>query len=281
MATFGINIDIRDMLPPGSALTQSAFPSLATAVWQISEATLAQWQAYARGEPLPDGRTIGIRGGTYLRSIQLRSLNDFNAEVFSELPYADAIEEGTPARDMKRMLGSSWKVRVSKKGKRYLIIPFRHDTPGSVMGNPMPQAVHDWWQDPQREESRITGTYDRTSGAQGSSIETRRQMTVVGWRYKWGSRLDKGTLAGLGVTGAQAKRLSGMVNFREQPHGEGARHSQYITFRVMSEDSKGWQAPAREGFHPAKTVADKLRPVAEKAFHDAIAADFQRLLGGG
>ena len=103
-------------------------------------------------------------------------------------------------------------------------------------------------------------------------------MTVAGWRYKWGSRLDKGTLAGLGITGAQAKRVTGMVNFREQPHGEGARHSQYITFRVMSEDSKGWRAPAREGFHPAKTVADKLRPVAEEAFRKAVELDVRRML---
>ena len=281
MATFGIKIDIKDSLPRGSALTQSAFPNLATAVWKVSEDALAQWQAYARGEPLPDGRTIGVHGGTYLRSIQLRTINDFSAEVFSELPYASSIEEGAPARDMKRLLGSSWKVRVNKKGKRYLIIPFRHDTPNSVMGNPMPQILHEWWQGAMREESRITDTYDRVSGAVGHDIHTRDRVTVAGWRYRWGSRLDKGTLSNLGITGKDAKRLSGMVNFREQPHGEGARHSRCITFRVMSEDSKGWQAPAREGYWPAKTVAEKLRPVAEDAFRKAIAADLRRALGGG
>ena len=276
MSAFSIAIELGEVLPPGSALTKDAFPNLSYAVQRIAMAAMEQWQAYARGEALPDGRSIGIRSGGYLRSIQLRTLNDFAAEVSSELPSATAIEEGMPARDMKRMLGSSWKVRVNKRGRRYLIIPFRHDNPGSVMGNPMPQSVHQWWQQEGRAASRITGTYDRISGAEGHDIRTRQRVTVPGWRYQWGSRLSKKTLQGMGLDDRQVRRMAGMVNFREQ--GGGARHSQFITFRVMSEDSPGWQAPAVAGYWPARTTADTLRPIAEEAFAQAVAADIRAIL---
>lgn len=278
MTQFSIMVDLGEALPAGSSLTKEAFPHLSFAVQRIAEAALARWQGFARGEQMPDGRTIGIRSGTYLRSIQLARVNDFTAEVYSTLPYASAIEEGAPARDMKRILGSSWKVRVNKQGKRYLIIPFRHDTPGSVMGNPMPSAVHEWWQQPGQTASKIISAIERTSGALGSSIVTRKQMTVPGRTYSWGSRLTKGTLQGMGLDDRQVRRLTGMVNFREAPHGEGARHSSYITFRVMSEDSKGWIAPARDGYWPARVTADELRPVAEEAFQKAMAADIQAML---
>ncbi len=278
MTEFRIYVDLGEVLPAGSSLTKEAFPYLSFAVQRIAEGALARWKGFARGEPMPDGRSIGVRSGKYLGSIQLRQVNDFTAEVYSTLPYASSIEEGSPARDMKRMLGSSWKVRVSKKGKRYLIIPFRHDTPGSVQGNAMPQAVHDWWQNPDRAVSKITGDPERTSGALGSSITTRRQMTVPGRTYSWGTRLSKATLQGMGMDAQQVRRMSGMVNFRELPHGDGARHSGYITFRVMSEDSKGWQAPARDGHWPARTTADELRPVAEAAFKAAMERDIRALL---
>lgn len=276
MTEFRIYVDLGDALPAGSSLTKDAFPHLALAVERIAQGALARWQGFARGEPMPDGRSIGIRSGKYLGSIQLRQVNDFTAEVYSTLPYASAIEEGSPARDMKRMLGSSWKVRVNKKGKRYLIIPFRHNTPGSVQGNAMPQAVHDWWKNPGRESSRITGDPERVSGAQGSSITTRQQMTVPGRTYHWGSRLSKVALQGMGMDAHQVRRMAGMVNFREQ--GSGARHSGFITFRIMSEDSPGWQAPARDGMWPARVTANELRPVAEAGFKLAMEKDVRALL---
>lgn len=276
MTEFRIYVDLGSVLPAGTSLTKDAFPHLAFAVQRIAQSALARWQGFARGEPMPDGRSIGIRSGAYLRSIQLHQVNDFTAEVYSTLPYAGSIEHGAPARDMKQMLGSSWKVRVNKQGKRYLIIPFRHDAPGSVMGNPMPQAVHDWWQGPTREASKITGAFERTSGAQGSNIATRKQMTVPGRTYSWGSRLSKTTLQGMGMDAQQVRRLSGMVNFREK--GESARHSSFITFRVMTEDSKGWQAPARDGLWPARATADELRPVAEAAFKRAMEEDVRGML---
>jgi hypothetical protein len=48
----------------------------------------------------------------------------------------------------------------------------------------------------------------------------------------------------------------------------------------MVEGSSGWIAPAKPGRYPAKTTADELRPVAEKAFARAVEDDVRRVLGG-
>jgi hypothetical protein len=154
MSEFRIRVTLSALLPWGSPINAASFPTLAFAVRSIGEAAHRQWVAYASGLPLPDGKVINPRTGEYARSIQLRQTGPFSAEVYTDLPYARGIEEGTPARDMKRMLNSSLKVRVTAKGKRYLIIPFRWNTPNSVLGRAMPQPLHAWWQSSAAAPSR-------------------------------------------------------------------------------------------------------------------------------
>ncbi|CAB4137253.1 hypothetical protein UFOVP326_15 [uncultured Caudovirales phage] len=279
MSEFRISVSLSALIPWGGAVTADMFPHLAHAVRTIAEAAHRQWVAYASGMPLPSGKVISSRTGEYARSIQLRQTGPFSAEVYSALPYARAIEEGTPARDLKRMLNSSFKVRVSAKGKRYLIIPFRWNTPNSVLGRAMPQAVHDWWQAPTLARSAIVGTYRRVSGTGAMSVKTRDPVTVAGWKYRWGSRLTPDVLEALGITGPAAKRMAGMVNFRKPNARGGAAHSKFLTFRVMVEGSSGWVVPAQEGRWPARTVAQQLAPVAEQAFRRAMEEDVKRMMG--
>lgn len=294
-APFRIGVELGHLIADGSPLTAELFPSLAQAVRAVSEAAHGKWQDYASGAPLPSGESINPRSGAYLRSIELRQTGPFSAEVYSDLPYASAIEEGTPQRDMKRILGSSLKVRVvqsgPRRGQRYLIIPFRHFAEGSVAagaGGGMPEAVQNWWRG--KAASEITGQGWRRSGTgavgwragqgegwrsrKGEAVETRSRT------YKWGSRLDKDTLAELGVTGQAAKRMAGMVQFRKPGASGGSSHSQSVTFRVMGEWSQGWLQPARPGLHPARTTAEQIQPDAEKAFAEAVARDLRRHLGG-
>jgi hypothetical protein len=221
---------------------------------------------------------IQSRTGEYARSIQVRDTGDFSGEVYSDLAYAQSIEEGAPSRDMKKMLSSSAKVRLTHDGRRYLIIPFRWNHPNSVMGNSMPESVQSWWKG--KTPSSISGTYRRVSGTGAINFRTSQALTVPGWRYKWGSRLTDSDLEGLGVKGSAAKRMSGMVNFRNPGSSGGASHSKYITFRTMVEGSPGWITKATDGKWPARTVAETLQPIAEKAFRDAMQEDIERILGG-
>lgn len=278
MPDFRIQIALAEMIPGGAQLTSDSFPALSQAVRVIAEDAQAQWRAYALGAPLPSGKSIGVRSGTYERSIQLRQLGEFAAEVYSELPYAQAIEEGAPERDLKQILNSSLKVRRTSDGRRYLIIPIRHNQPNSGLGNAMPEAVHGWWQG--KDPSHVVRTFLRSSGTGAYDIKTRQRVMVPGWGYHWGTRLRASDLAGMGIGGDQAKKLQGMVNFRKIGAKGGSSHSQFLTFRTMMEGSKGWIAPAREGLHPAKTTAEMFQPVAEQAFERAVTEDIQRALEG-
>lgn len=280
-AMFRIGVDVGGLLTNDVPQIEALFPTLSHAVRRLAEGAHAQWVRYAMGEPLPSGQVITPRSGTYGRSIQLRQHGPFSAEVYSNLPYAVSIEQGLPARDMKRMLDSSLKVRLTKDGRRYLIIPFRHNAPTSVLGNQMPKEVHDWWQDSGRQPSAIIGTYRRPSGTGAYDWRTRQLITVPGRTYTWGSRLTKNDLAALGITGEAAKKLVGMVNFRKPDARGGAAHSKYLTFRTMVEGSKGWQAKAVEGKWPARTVAQQFGSIAEEVFRKAAEEDVRRVLAAG
>ena len=247
----------------------------------MANAAHKQWLAYARGEPLPNGQVIGIRSGTYEGSIQLEQISPFHYRVFSNLAYAEAIETGSPARDLKKMLHSSLNVRVSKDGKRYLIIPFRWGTPGTIGfgGNIMPQAVHDFWKPQGVARSRIISLGTRPSGTGASDIKTRQTILVPQRNYAWGARLTQQHLGAMGIGGKAAKHMAGMVNMRNPGGSGGAAHSQYLTFRVMTEDSPGWQAPAIPGKYPAKITAEKIRPIAELAFKQAMETDIRNYFG--
>lgn len=286
-ARFAIRVDLSHLMEShGALLNESHFPALSYAVKAMAEAVHRQWVAYASGAPLPDGKAISPRSGAYARSIQLDQKGPFSAEVFTVLPYAQAIEEGSPARDMKDMLRSSLKVRVTQDGRRYLIIPFRHNNPNSVLGNAMPQAVANWWKAPHQVTSSIAGHGWRDSGTgavafqnhtSGSLNLQRGKVVQVRKRtYSWGSRLTGGDLAGMGITGKAADRMAGMVHFRRPQGG----HDQYITFRVMMEGSKGWIAPARDGLWPARQTADQFRPIAEEVFAAAVTEDVRAMLIG-
>ena len=277
MPRYSIAIDLSELVPPNAPFTAETFPHLAYSVARLVDAAHAQWLAYANGAPLPDGGTISNRTGAYARSILLRGQGDFAAEVYSELPYARVIEEGVPQRDMKRILDTSFKVRVNKKGRRYLIIPFRHNA-GSNLGNQMPDMVQQWWSQ-SRTPSHIAGTGHRASGIAGSDVRTKRQIMTPSRTYSWGSRLGAADLLGMGIdpNHGHGKRMVGMVNFRRPGTN---KDSQHITFRVMTEGGRGWISPARPGKHPAQITADRFRPLAREAFEQAVAADFARLLPG-
>ncbi len=269
--SIGLTIDF----PPDIPVGQDNFPALAGTVAILAKAAHQQWLAYAQGEPLPNGQVIGVRSSTYHRSIQLEQISPFHYRCFSNLAYAEAIETGSPARDLKKMLDSSLKVRRTKDGKRYLIIPFRWGTPGTTGfgSNVMPQAVHNFWKPQSVPRSRVISLGTRPSGTGAFDIKTRQPVLVPQRNYEWGARLTQKHLGAIGIGGQAAKRMAGMVNFRNPGGSGGAAHSSYLTFRVMMEGSPGWQAPAIPGKYPAKTVAGQVDRIGHSLCELAMAAD--------
>ena len=219
-------------------------------------------------------RQFAFPSGEYARNILTEfelGGNPLHARIFNDLPRAEYLEDGYPAFDMKKALYTSHQVRISKKGKRYLIIPFRHGTPaqqgesGSA-GNratmrSMPERVYN-------PAKRLIMSQIKSKWAERSQQNPEGNKVAHRRNYEWGERLTKQALESVGVSRVEIKKYSGMVRFpREEGRVSG---SQYMTFRVMTEDSKGWIHPAQPALKIKERAENKSIPIAcaiiEKGF---------------
>lgn len=281
------NLSIR--MPSSAAIAaevyQRALPHLAQAVSAIAQQLQADWMAAVYKSNLWTGEK-----DAYAHSIKWEMTGPFRAVVSSEYRYAEEIETGRPARDLKRMLDTSLKVRVNKKGRRYLIIPFRHNTPGAVATGPsMPQHVYDMAR--KMQVSKVVGQTQRLSGTGAYPLKSPQLLTLqrrlgggVANRistlpitvnqniYRWGGRVGAGSM-GPNEKG-QTDRFAGMVRF-STTSPKGAKRSTYLTFRVMQEGSAGWVIPPRPGLYIVKQVVERLEPLAIRAFGEAVKRDIK------
>jgi hypothetical protein len=264
MAEFKISVDLSGVTGTASDIVnQQVFPLLTQAVRAMANATAQNWQQAVYQAKLWSGEK-----DAYMSSIQMKMTGPFAALVWSDYKYAEEIETGRPPRDLKRMLDTSLKVRTSKKGKRYLIIPFRHNTPGNdALGQSMPPDVYELAKE--MAPSSIVGQKQRLSGTGAFDIKSRQRLTVPQNVYSWGGRLDFMKVGNF-EKAPNAKRIhQGMYRFDTTTPG-GARSSVYLTFRTMVEGSPGWIIPAQPGLYLAKKTADDMQPIAEEAFGEAM-----------
>lgn len=222
--------------------------------------------------------------GSYIHAIQEGNMypvgmNPYHGRVVNNLSYAEDLEDGYPAFDMKKALYTSHKVRISKKGKRYLIIPFRHGTPARQgeagrAGNratmkSMPSHVYDPAQRLIMSQIKSKWAEKSIQNPEGSNVAHRRT-------YEWGERLTKKALESVGASQAEIQKYSGMVRFpREEGRTSG---SQYLTFRVMTEDSKGWIHPAQPPLKIAERTINKAKPLLNRIITDAFSNDMGQLV---
>lgn len=266
MAEFRISIDLDVVLDAATAaVDETVLPLLAQAVRAVAQQTQVRWAEAVYRAKLWDGEKTA-----YMDSIQMKMTGPFSALVWSDYEHAEEIETGRPARDMKRMLDTSMKVRVSKNGKRYLVIPFRHNAPGGSAHAPeMPAFVYAMAK--QLTPSRVVGQGTRVSGTGAFDVKTKKHFLVTRNLYKWGESLSFGPDANpRGMAGwGRDKRYQGMYRFLTTTPG-GGRSSSYLTFRTMMEGSPGWIIPAQPGLHLAENVSREMQPLAEQAFTEAV-----------
>lgn len=245
---YRINYDLSSI---GPALNEKVAPLMNQAVRAVAMATQAKWQDAVQNAKLWSGEK-----DAYAASIKSDMTGPLSAFVYADYKHALEIETGRPPRDLKKMLDTSMKVRVSKKGVRYLIIPFRHGVPGSN-SNPMPPDIYR--QAKALTASTVLSKTTRLSGTGAWDIKTRKPATVKQNIYQWGGRLTGDSIP---------RNQQGMVRF--DTSSPGSKRSTYLTFRVMSQKSSGWIVPAQPGQYIAKKVADEMRPKAEAAFAEAV-----------
>jgi hypothetical protein len=193
------------------------------------------WIQYASGATVTySGGTfkVNVVSGEYVRSIQegLRMMDDLTGEVFSTSPHGSLIEEGINPFDMKPGLLNSPKAKLTKDGGRYITVPFRHGTPGTVALPAMPESI-----------------YGRAKALSYSRRKNFLMALFTGRKYSWGGRLEKtsegqrshtGSHPGAGYTW-KSGQFSGMVKMGKP------NHTQYMTFRRVSSksDPSSWQHP--------------------------------------
>ncbi len=240
------------------------FTSYAETASVVAEHSLVLYKGYLKGWPLPNGAAVQRPSGNLAAHAALEESAYLDFRLVNPESYAEAVEKGTKERDMKLSLPNAPKARRAKDGSLYLIIPFRHGTPGTVGLRPMPARVHAMAQ--HLKPSKVTGHFMEPS-------VTRPGEQVQRNRYKWGGRLSAGELAAAGLSFKAQSRYAGMVKFG------AAGHASYMTFRVMSEKSKGWVLPALPGIWAARTAAEEAYKDGKGALADALMEDLLRLAG--
>lgn len=282
--TYSITFDLGSTLDITAIVNKAVFPLLHQSVNAIGKQTAEDWKEAVYKAKLWSGEK-----DAYADSITWRMTGDFGGYVEATYKHAQEIETGRPARDLKKMLDTSMKVRRTEKGKRFLVIPMRHNTPGNSRA--MPAAVHALAD--KMGKSSITGaglrpvgevtrlspkTGMHASGAQTaylSNPNTKQHSMTAKMSYAWGDRLSKAAMKESGIDAATRKRYAGMVRMETSTPG-GSSSSAFMTFRVMMEGSSGWVVKPQAGLFIAKKVADEMRPKAETVFQEAI----KRTVGG-
>lgn len=281
MLTYSLTLGAEAILDKTGAVGKTVMPAVNQAVRAIAQATAAEWQKNVFKARLWSGEK-----DAYAQSITWKMTGDFSAVVSSDYKYVQDIETGRPARDLKKMLDTSMKVRRTQGGKRFLVIPMRHNTPGNgALASAMPSGVYDM--SSQLQPTRVVATGQRPSGevthlspktgmhpaAQQSPYlsnpKTRQASMVTARKYAWGGRLTAGMLKGAGFDAQSVKRYAGMVRMDTSTPG-GSKSSAFMTFRIMMEGQKGWVVPPQPGQFLAKKTVDTMRPKATEAMKLAI-----------
>lgn len=269
-----INVKVGADFGLNSVIDEQVFPLLSQAVNAVGFKLEATWKE----EVYKAKKMWSGEKDLYANSIAWTQTKPFGGVVEANYKWAEEIENGRPSRDLKKMLNTSLKVRRTKAGTRFLIIPFRHNIKA------MPAQLYS--QAKALEASKVTGSKLRRSGEiVGKSMQplpkvqqrkspflsnpnTKGAMMVKKSMYSWGGRLAAGYF-GPNPKG-KTDIAAGMVRFDTSSGAQ--KSSQYLTFRVMSEKAHGkWIVPPQPGQPIARSALEKVSPLAEAAFKAAIA----------
>lgn len=263
--SYKITVDLAGILQSSPIARAAIFSNLAGAVETVARTGVERWQAAAGVAKMWDGERRA-----YAAAIRFQMISQFEAVIINDYKYVEDIESGRPARDLKKMLDTSLKVRLSKKGVRYLVIPMRHNTPGhTAHAKAMPDSVYA--EAKELKPSRIVGHVSRRSGTGAWDLKTKEPARVRQRKYVWGDRLGKGLAPKL-QTKHKSDPYAGMVKMKaDNPRGGGS--SVYMTFRVMTEKSSGWIIAPQPGQWIARAVADSLKRTADIDFPAAVQRD--------
>lgn len=266
---YRVGVDLSGIAAAVAQQMGNVFPLVSQAIEAIANEGAARWKSAVMHAPLWQGDKEA-----YVKSITWHMEGPFSAVIEADYKEAGPIETGRPAVDQKRYLQTSLKTRIAQsgkhKGQKYLVIPFRHNTPGHDAHAPaMPPHIYELAS--KMKPSRVIGQHLEPN-VHGRLDASGKTILVQRSKYQWGGRLEAG-LASKANPSNKTDRYAGMVRMDTTPGGHkkgAARTSAYLTFRVMGQWSSGWIRPAKPGLYLARGVSQDLQPLAEAALQEAM-----------
>lgn len=244
-----------------SALGPEDFPYYFEESEAVSEHAEQLYVGYLMGKPMPNGKAISNPAKNAAEGVMRKASGMLQWDLINTSNDAQNIEEGTPERDMKAGLPYYKKTRQAKDGTLYLIVPFRHGNPSAKYLQPMPKHVY-------KLAKQLE--YSQHLGVVGSRISaTGHKVPVFG--YKWKGSLPEG-LAPKAKPHHVTDLYAGMYRMNK------AKHTEYITFRTMSQKSVGWVKKATPGFYPMQTAIQTAMDEGMAGLSAALQADLVNML---
>jgi len=276
MITMSVTLDsgllqqLASTLP--SMFGQKVAPATSAAFDTSARLVKATWRGWAMGGPVRGIPNIKTPSSRLATSIKIRRISAFNANIESESPHAQRIQDGTPELDMKTTHPFGNKSRVSKEGFPYLIVPFRWGTPNKSggarahFGNVIPQSVYPMAK--QLEKSFRLATVDKSGNITGGQVHAEKNYSgqdVQRSEYQWAK---EGRLEADG-------KMDGMVKMGN----DNGRGSTYYTFRVVSVKQLltapySWIRQAVQAIDVVGAVERETRPLVEELIQAGLEADF-------
>lgn len=233
------------------------------------------------------------RSGAYLQGIQdavIRPLSEVSNgsevsavfEVVNTCPHARVIEDGHPAYSLAAAIDWSsrnGKIQRTAAGVPYLRIPFGH----SAYATPEQRA----------EQGLTLATMKRMMPADVYAAAKQLQpgkslpATATGPRFTGGAETTETwrsarTLVGRSASGQKLSNPAWQSGRHDRLFKAGSvGHTRYLTIRVITPHSRGFNIPAQPGYGVARQVArvlnggvgsQRFRDLLTKAMRDAVAA---------
>lgn len=267
MSRLSITLNMDALMAVPQQMYEQVMRAVDVAVEGVAQTAMRQWADSINAADLREAQKR-----EYSESLRIDRLGPAHYLVRTIYDKADQIEDGRPVRDLKAMLQTSPKTRMSKAGKKYLIIPFRHNTPGNkALAPAMPRAIYD--QALKMGPSSILSMGTRVS-ATGATVPKRNyKWDKAGDEFGKKKYLSTGPLpAGLAPirAGHKSDIYAGMRRM-ETSTGK-SKSSAYLTFRVMHQDSTGWIVPAKPGLKLADKIAAQIESQAQGYIESVVKA---------
>jgi len=257
--------------------SEKAFPQTMAAMNSLAYMHMETWRRYASGTPMPGSPRVVNSRGDYIRSIQVDVSKRDEKLVFTDSPTHQYIEDGHGEIDLKPGLLAGKKARYGKEGP-YNIVAFRHGVPGTLKSNkPMPLNLYEFIKkETDKAEAAGQNAYSRVTGRDSKKAPPQNRM------YSWGMRVP----ASKGGTPKTKKTSQGKYTWktgkyssmvRMQSKTQKAKHSHYITFRVVSmkSDPASWIVPPLAGAPIREAVVTTMRPIVEDMIRAALEEDLK------